>query len=351
MAHALLPDPKTLALDNIAVQEGVITFQIRTTAETAVCPECNSFCERVHSRYRRTLQDLPWQGNSVRFLLTVRRFFCGNAACTRKIFAEVPINVARRYRRKTSRLDDLLLQLVWKVGGESAAAIARLIGLLLSADAALYRLKKSVQSTLKESPEILGVDDFAFRKGHTYGTILIDLRTSTPVDLLPDREKATVEKWLRDHPGAKIVSRDRSATYAEAIRAGAPDAVHVADRFHLLKNLMEVLEKQVSKESKAIADALLPKEASWEDAGLAPLSRHQQQRKEITRQNRFELWQKAHELFAQGHARKEVARQMGISVRTVRVYLRSATFPERQRYAPVSGPLDPYKAYLIKRWG
>ncbi|MES2460823.1 MAG: ISL3 family transposase [Armatimonadota bacterium] len=350
MAHALLPDPKTLALDNITVQEGIITFHIRTTATIASCPECGFCSERVHGRYRRTLQDLPWQGNAVRFLLTVRRFFCGNAACKRKIFAEEPVSVARRYRRKTSRLDDLLLQLVWKVGGESAAAIARLVGLLLSPDAALYRIKKSAQNTLKESPEVLGIDDFAFRKGHTYGTILIDLRTSTPVDLLPDREKTTVEKWLKEHPGAKVVSRDRSATFAEAIRAGAPEAVHVADRFHLLKNLMEVLEKQVSKESKAIAEALLPKEASWEDAGLAPLSRFQQERKEVTRQKRFDLWQKAHELFAQGHAKKEVARQTGLNVRTVRGYLRSATFPERQRYAPVSGPLDPFKDYLVKRW-
>ena len=113
---------------------------------------------------------------------------------------------------------------------------------------------------------------------------------------------------------------------------------------------MEVLEKQVSKESKAIAEALLPKEASWEDAGLAPLSRHQQQRKEVTRQKRFEQWQRAHDLLAAGYAKKEIARQMGRSVRTVRVYLRSATYPERQRYAPVSGPLDPFKAYLVKRW-
>ena len=93
----------------------------------------------------------------MRFLLTVRRFFCGNAACLRKIFAEAPANVARRYRRKTSRLDDLLLQLVWKVGGESAAAIARLIGLLLSPDAALYRIKKSRQMPLTQSPEVLGI--------------------------------------------------------------------------------------------------------------------------------------------------------------------------------------------------
>jgi len=262
------------------------------------------------------------------------------------------VNVARRYRRKTSRLDDLLLQLVWKVGGESAAAIARLIGLLLSPDAALYRINKSAtQNTLNGSPEVLGIDDFAFRKGQTYGTILIDLKTSTPVDLLPNREKETVEKWLKDHPGAKIVSRDRSAVYAEAIREGAPEAVHVADRFHLLKNMMEVLEKQVSKESKAIADTLLPTNASPNDTGPVPLSKRQQERKERTREKRFGLWQKAHELLTQGYAKKEIARQMGVDIHTVRNYLRSEAFPERQqRYSPDKGSLAPYKKYLERRW-
>ena len=352
MAHALLPDPNALALDTIEVRAGVITFHTRTTAATEVCPECGYCSERVHNRYQRTLQDLPWQGNAVRFLLTVRRFFCNNAACKRKIFAEAPVNVARRYRRKTSRFDDLLLQLVWKVGGESAAAIAHLVGLLLSPDAALYRFKKSVhQNTMKESPEILGIDDFAFRKGQTYGTILIDLTTRTPFDLLPDREKATVEKWLKEHPGAKMVSRDRSAVFADAIRAGAPEAVHVADRFHLLKNMMEVLEKIVSREAKAIADTLLPTKASPDDTGLVPLSKRQQERKERTRQKRFALWQKAHDLLDQGYAKKEIARQMGVDIHTVRNYLRSATFPERQqRYSPDKGPLVPYKKYLERRW-
>jgi transposase len=351
MAHALLPDPKALTLENIVVREGIITFHIGTTTAIAACPDCGSCSERVHSRYQRTLQDLPWQGNAVCFRLTVRRFFCGNTECKRKIFAEEPINVARRYRRKTSRLDDLLLQLVWKVGGESAAAIARLIGLLLSPDSALYGFKKSSpQTTMTKLPEVLGIDDFAFRRGQTYGTILIDLTTRTPVDLLPNREKVTVEKWFKEHPGAKIVSRDRSAVFADAIREGAPDAIHIADRFHLLANLMETLQTQIGKESKAIRDVLVPKLPETMDEGPVALTRRQQRAKEESRKRRFEKWQKVYELHGQGYFKKEIARMVDLDIHTVRKYLKSEAFPEKTRSSPVNGALAPHKEYILSRW-
>lgn len=351
MAHTLLPAPDALALDSLSVQGDIIVFQVHMTAKVAACRECGNPSDRIHSHYQRTLQDLPWQGNKVRFLVTVGRFFCDNSDCKRMTFAQRVETLAQRYQRKTTRLEDLLRQLVWRIGGEATAQIAQLLGLLLSPDAALYQFKKSASPDSSTTcPEVVGIDDFAFRKGHNYGTILINLRTNTAFDLLPNREKETVEAWFKEHPGVQIVSRDRSVTYAEAIRDGAPDAVHVADRFHLLKNLMEVLEKQVSKESKAIEDVLLPKEASQADTGPAPLSRFQQRRKEVTRQKRFEHWQKTHELFAQGYAKKEIARQTGVDIHTVRTFLRCATYPERQHYPSRQGPLDPYKPYLEKRW-
>ena len=297
------------------------------------------------------------QGNQVTFKLGVAKLFCDNSECERRIFAQSIPEIARRYQRKTTRLQDILLHLLWKLGASDAAHIAHLLGLSLSDDALLYQCKKTTTQDIA-CPEVLGIDDFAFRKGQNYGTILINLQTRTPVDLLPDREKATVEKWLKEHPGAKIVSRDRSTTYAEAIRGGAPEAIHVADRlakvptfgFHLIKNLMEVLEKQVSKESKAIREALLPKEASWEDDGVVPLSKRQQERKEVTRQKRYALWEQAHALLAQGYAKKEIARQMGKDIHTIRGYLLHDTFPERSRYPPIHGALSAYHDYLLKRW-
>lgn len=268
MAHTFLPDPEAISLEAIEIVQGIVLFHVHTTAQKAVCPECGATSDRVHSRYSRTIQDLTWQGNPVQFKIRLRKFFCDTKSCSKRIFAQCLPKIARRYQRKTARLETVLKQILWQVGASAAAGIAKLLGLLLSHDAILYQFNNAPQPcTAQTSPQELGIDDFAFRKGKTYGTILIDLKTSTPVDLLPDREKVTVEKWLREHPGAKIVSRDRSTVYAEAIREGAPEATSVADRFHLVKNLMETLQEQMSKESKAIREVLLPHNASMVDDG------------------------------------------------------------------------------------
>jgi transposase len=351
MAHTLLPDPNALCLDRIAVEGDVIVFHVATTVRAANCPACGCLCARIHSRYRRTLQDLPWQGNTVRFLLTVPKYFCDNKDCPRKIFAQRIDRVAQRYRRKTTRLDDLLQRLTWRIGAAEAARLARLVGLILSPDAALYRFKRSAcPQSSDRAPEALGIDDFAFRRGHSYGTILINLKTRTPVDLLPDRERASVEKWLRKHPGAKVVSRDRSAIYADAIREAAPEATAVADRFHVLKNLMETFQAQIGKENKTIREALIPQTASLEDAGPVTQARRVQRRSQQSRQSRFEKWERARQLHGQGYFKKEIARLLDLDVHTVRHYLRADTFPERRCGSPVNGPLTPYKEYILRRW-
>lgn len=145
-------------------------------------------------------------------------FRCDNFTCPRKIFAERVEKLARRYQRKTARLEDLLRQLVWRVGGEATAEIAKLLGLLLSPDTALYQFKKAPPPGEQATcPEVLGVDDFAFRKGQTYGTILIDLTTRTPVDLLPNREKTTLEKWLKERPDHKCVIREPKSSVVTAL--------------------------------------------------------------------------------------------------------------------------------------
>jgi transposase len=203
------------------------------------------------------------------------------------------------------------------------------------------------------------LDDFAFRKGFRYGTLLVDLERGCPIDLLPDREGGTVEKWLKAHPGIEIVSRDRSMTYAAAIRQAAPQARAVADRFHLMKNLMEALEKRVSKEYSAIRQRLAPSscgatspadgKAAHEPA-VVPATRWQEQRSQQSRQRRFANWQQVQELEGQGHTQEEIAQKVGIAAPTIRRYLRELTFAERRPNPCPPKKLDAYQEYLRRHW-
>lgn len=158
-AYPLLPDPSCLTLESIQVENGVIVFAARTATPSAACPYCGPCAERIHSRYPRTLLDLPWQANSVRVMLTIRRFFCDNQDCQRRIFAERVPAVAEHYARKTCRLADALRELAFLAGGEAAARIARAFGLLVGPDALLYNPRRS-PPVVASTPRVLGVDDY-----------------------------------------------------------------------------------------------------------------------------------------------------------------------------------------------
>lgn len=247
MAQTLLADPALIRVQYARPRDDLITLTVRTISLDCLCPHCHKPSRAVHSRYARRVADLPWQGVSVILELHTRRFRCLNSLCPRLIFCERLPSVVAPYARKTVRLHAALELIGFAVGGEAGARLARELGLTISPDTLLRRLRQS-SADKPATPRIIGVDDFSFRRGRRYGTLLVDLERRRPIDLLPDREAETLSAWLKAHPSVEVVTRDRSKTYASGISDGAPTAVQVADRWHLLKNLREALEKLLKRQ-------------------------------------------------------------------------------------------------------
>jgi transposase len=231
------------------------------------------------------------------------------------------------------------------LSGQAGSRLAEQLAMPVSADTLLRRAKK--KAPMPPTPRVLGVDDFAFRRGHTYGTILIDLETHQPVDLLEDRTAETFAEWLRQHPGVEIISRDRSKEYLRGATDGAPQAQQIIDRWHLLKNLREAIERFLSHTQ-------MPEDAS-EAIGLAETPRQKRTsgervRSEGSREQRLALYQQVNALYQQGGSILGIARQLHIGHRRVRKFVRSPSFPEWGKPARTRSAIDPYRPYLQERW-
>lgn len=354
----LLPPDAGLAVTAIAVTPELIAIAASTSAATATCPRCRLPSDRVHSRYIRTAADLPWQGRRVIFRVTARRFHCRTAGCERAIFCErLPATLAP-HARTTDRLTDTHRSIGFALGGEAGSRLTRHLALPTSPDTLLRRVKAAPLPRYS-TPRVLGVDDFAFRRGLTYGTILIDLERRCVIDLLADRTAEALAEWLRRHPGVQVVSRDRASAYAQATTTAAPDATQVADRFHLLMNVRDAAERVLARHTTVIRDTLRaadeatppPPEAPPPSPAPPRPPSPRQQAVAGRRERRRQRYEEARRMHDEGHSLRAIARALRMSTVTILRYLRTGQVADWRRGRTGPSQLDPYREYIDRRVG
>jgi transposase len=357
--HQLLP--RGLRIENLRIEPGQVSISVSSAAQGCVCPVCGRHSSRAHSRYHRNVKDLPWHGVSVALEVRARRFFCDEASCERRIFCERMPDVAA-HARKTGRLEEALLAIVFELGGRAGARLAGELGLVVGRDALLRKAKGASLPDPGGKVRVLGVDDFAFKKGHAYGTLLVDLERRRVVDLLPERSQGSLVAWLRGHPEVEFAARDRSNIYREALAKGAPGATQVADRWHLLHNLALTLEEFLLQKQNALREAATPEAAPEgkdnDDFGSGPIMpnrprNHDRKIEEAARKRHERLvrqWEDIRRLYLAGADLRDICRQLGISARTVYRYKDLTEPPPRPSYKRKASVLDPYVPYLVARW-
>jgi transposase len=345
---------------------GTVRIVARTAAGPVACRGCGVPSMRVHDRYQRRLQDLSCGGRAVRVELVVRRLRCGNQACAVATFAEQVPGLAGRHQRRTAGLRGLLERVALALAGRAGSRLARALGAAVSRFT-LIRLVRALPDPQTGQVTVLGVDDFAKQKGHSYATVLMDMDGHRVIDVLPDREAATFARWLADHPGVRVICRDRGGAYAEGARTGAPRAIQVADRFHLWQNLAEAVEKTVIAHHAALcAPEPDPPAGQVRARPARPVSPAAagpatppgpdgfrdvcgRERRLVTRHRERHAAVQA--LLAEGLPAGEISRRLGLDRTTTRKFARATSIEELLVKATNRASiLDPFKPYINQRW-
>jgi transposase len=359
----LLPPQAPLQIETMAMTERGMTLDVAVTTSQALCPTCTQPSTHIHSDYRRTLADLPWATTPVQLHLRVRRFWCETPHCARQTFTERVPQVAPCSARATARLRARQTSTGLALGGAAGARDLARQGVPGSRQTLLRRVR-GLATPAAPPPCAVGIDDWAKRKGHTYGTIVVDLDRHCPVDLLEDRTAETVAAWLQAHPEVTVVARDRAEAYASGVTQGAPDAVQVADRWHLVKNLREAVEAELRERptlpwgpspapAPALPTGMPPDPSAAAPAPLypdTPTGRRAEAARQAHRTQRLGQYEQACALRQQGLSMTRIARDVGVSPRTLCRWFAAGAFPERKRRTGETSCLDPYTSVLHQSW-
>jgi transposase len=361
----LFPQLAGLHVHRVEDTGDAVVISASCMASSACCPACGSLSARVHGGYSRTVADGAAGGRPVLIILRVLRFLCVSPSCPKATFALQEDGLTSRYRRRSVPLTAMLTGFGLELAGRAGARLAGRLGIAVHSSTILRLVAALPEREAGTAPEILGIDDFALRKGHVYGTVLVDMGTGDVVDVLPDREAATVEAWLKAHPGAAVICRDRAGAYAEGARAGASGAVQVADRWHLWHNLAEYAEKTAGRHRGCLLAAGHGTEAG-EGEGEAPSREPCPDPEDQVPPDGFldacgrerRLVTRTRERYADIRARLDgnqslsaISRATGLDRKTVQRFARAESIDELLvRAMTRESKLDEFKPYLCRRW-
>ena len=375
----LLPHLAGTVIEGGREDGGRVRLLVRPSAAQAACTGCGQLSSRLHGGYQRRLRDVPAGGRDVVIVLAARRFRCGCPDCPKVTFTEQPAGLASRFARRTPPARAALTAVAVALCGRPGARLAAALG---GAPPSRHTMTRLVMALPEEeaaaAPEVLGVDDFALRKGRAYGTVLIDVESGDVVDLLPDRKAATLEEWLKAHPGAAVICRDRAGAYAEAARDGAPGAVQVADRWHLWHNLCEHVRDAAARHRDCLGEPApgQPPAACrhhdrdqdqdrdqdhgqdhGQDQGQDRDQDHGRDREPQAGPEPGDLaavirerHAAVHRLLGQGSDQARIAGELGLAEGTVGRFRRAATADALLAAARPAPGLDPWKPHLRQLW-
>ncbi|MCE9564590.1 MAG: ISL3 family transposase [Planctomycetes bacterium] len=360
-----------LSPTDLVVTLKLFAIALSPTTGNALCPVCGQSSDRIHSRYRRVIADLPICGRQLVLILRLRKFLCTNAGCPRRIFCERILDLAAAHARSTTRLAQEHRTLGIALGGEPAARLSVKLAMPASGDTILRRVKTTV-SQPEPRYRFVGIDDFALRKGQTYGTIVVDLERRRVIDLFEGRDGSVVQMWLSSHPTIEVITRDRWAAYANACSAGASMALQVADRFHLVGNIRELVERLFEQHASAL-DAALEPPATIASQGEVPPTPASASRSTLPvatgttathdatslpgpastasspglsrgQQLRLDRFNEVRRLHGSGRSTRQIARELRISRNSVLDYLHRERCPDGQRIGHRRSSLEGFRA-------